>query len=552
LVGDPVRLEQIIVNLLSNAIKFTEHGEIEVQVALQERADSKVCLRFSIRDTGIGIPNDKRDRIFAPFEQGDASTTRRYGGTGLGLAIVTELVKLMDGRIWVESDPGHGSTFHFTAWLGEEMRPSVCMRNLLSSGMALAGTHVLVVDDNATTRDILTDTLREWNMKPASAPSAAAALEELSRAAAAGTPYALALIDIQMPGEDGHELLAKIRNRPELKELRTLMLASADQTGRRDAGSRSELCVAVGKPVKGSELFDAILFTLDLHPGTHVSRRGAGADIPSFEQSPSGNRQLRILLAEDNPVNQMVASERLKQAGHAVVVVENGRQAVEAVESEKFDVAFLDVHMPEMDGFAALAHIRRREQKDGGHLPVIALTANAMKGDRERCLNAGFDNYVPKPIRFEELFAALERLVSHDASRPALPPTPLPIPVDGAKLFARFDHDATMVRKMTEMFLRNCPRWLADIRKAIDAGDSKKLHMTAHSLKGAVGHFSDAEPFELAMQLEAMGKKHDLSEARTTMRTLETAMKSLQESLNGLLAELSINGRQAEPVGAGN
>jgi PAS domain S-box-containing protein len=522
--GDVGRLRQCLVNLVGNSVKFTERGEIEALVTIEARAEARVCLRFSVRDTGIGIPVEKREKIFAPFEQVDASTTRKFGGTGLGLSIVTELVHLMGGRIWLDSELGRGSTFHFTAWLGEEARAPAA-ENLSPHALGLRGLPILVVDDNSTSRAILSEMLRGWSMKPATVSNGDEAFAELGHAALLGMPYRIVLIDTRMPNEDGYALLQRLRSKPEFNDLRVIMLATADQPTRRDSASRQGAPHAVTKPIKPSELFEAMLLTLGIGPAPQPSQR--------VEETPAprrGDQPLRILIAEDNPVNQLVVSERLKRAGHLVEVVENGKLAVEALDHGAFDVAFLDVHMPEMDGFAALAYLRERERSTGRRLPVIALTANAMKGDRERCLRAGFDDYVPKPIRFDDLFAALDRLVAAGPSTPTPQETPPPA-INREKLLATFEQDEDLARRMTDLFLRNCPRWLGDLRKAIGAGDDKKLHMAAHSLKGAVGHFTDAEPYRLALQLEQIGKSGDLLEAGAVLYSLETVLTRLQRSL---------------------
>jgi PAS domain S-box-containing protein len=535
LYGDVGRLRQCLTNLVGNGIKFTERGEVEVQVAVEDRTPSRVCLRFSVRDTGIGIPAEKRDKIFAPFEQGDASTTRRYGGTGLGLAIVTELVRLMGGQLWLESKSGEGSTFYFTVWLGEETRNFDSVERLLHQTSGLHGVAALIADDNAANRAALTEMLRQWGMKPAFAASAAAAVAELESAAARGCPYRLALIDTPLPDDPTNDLPARLSQVPGLQNLRIVLLAAPGQFSQ--DGSRAGAPISIAKPVKPSELLDAILFTLGLLV-TPLVRSDEGSQLVNGSRPSGVLRTLRILLAEDNPVNQMVASERLKRAGHEVTVVENGKQAVDAAAGNHFDVALLDVHMPEMDGFTALANIRELKNSNGHRLPTIALTANAMKGDRERCLLAGFDDYVPKPIRFDDLFAAIDRLVPVEPSSSAsiiMPPTNF---VEPDKLLEHFENDAALARRAAELFLRNCPRWLADIRAAVEGGDASNLHLAAHSLKGAIGHFTKANPYQLAFELEQFGKRKELGRAAQSLRALETAMTGLQESLRLMLEAL--------------
>jgi PAS domain S-box-containing protein len=540
--GDVVRLRQCLLNLVANGVKFTESGEIEVQVAVETRAGDRVCLHVSVRDTGIGIPAEERERVFAPFEQVDASTTRKYGGTGLGLAIVTELVRMMGGRVWVDSELGSGSTFHFTVWLGEETRAAASPEKFPQQAMALRGLPVLVVDDNATSRAIIAETLRSWGMKPTTVVNGTEAFQELRQAVAASTPFQLALIDSRMPGEDGFTLLQSIRQENEFSNLNAIILACADQYVYQDGGSRVGAPILVVKPVKSSELFEAVLHVLGSLPAAQGNRETA-----QTESSKKPFRPLRALLAEDNTINQMVASELLKRAGHSVIVVENGKQAVAAVERELFDVVFLDVHMPEMDGFAALARIRECERGTKRHLPIIALTANAMKGDRERCLLAGFDDYIPKPIRCGDLFAALERTVDpqHDSIEEHEASEPL---IDRDQILAHFDGDEELARKTTEMFLRNCSRWLADIRKAHEKGDAKKLYMSAHSLKGAVGHFTDGPSFQLALRVEQLAKEEHVASADAPLDALESALGRLQDALRELFPAAIANGGKREAV----
>ncbi len=409
LVGDAGRLRQCLLNLIGNSIKFTPQGEVELQVAVEARAADRVCLRLSVRDTGIGIPAGQHARIFAPFEQVDASTSRKFGGTGLGLAIVNELVTLMGGRIWVDSELGRGSTFHFTVWLTEQSKTlgSDELARTLPSDMD--GLPVLIVDDHQSNRAMLAEVLRGWSMKASTAASAKEALAELQNSVRQGSPYRLVLIDTQMPDEDGYSLLQRIRSCLELEGLRVVLMSTANER-KPEQGSRAGRPLIITKPVKTSELFNAILVAFG------IATTGVRADNSSADVGDLPLPRMRILLAEDNPINQMVVAERLKQDNHEVVVVENGRLALEAIERQPFDVVFLDVHMPEMDGMTALAHIRAAEKaQKKPRLPAIALTANAMRGDRERCLAIGFDDYVPKPIRFGDLFAALRRLTTSEA-----------------------------------------------------------------------------------------------------------------------------------------
>jgi PAS domain S-box-containing protein len=419
LVGDAGRIRQVIVNLVGNALKFTERGEIVVRVRAEEshakpqrhkegpEAGSSLCdlaplreilLHFEVRDTGIGIPADKLEAIFRPFEQADGSTTRRYGGTGLGLTISQRLVEMMGGRLWVESEPDRGSSFHFTARLGlSQVQPRAAAPPEPSR---LHGLPALVIDDNATNRLILDEMLRGWRMKPVLADGGAAGLAELRAAAERGRPIPLVLLDAMMPEMDGFEVARQVKADAALAGATILMLSSGDQA--RDAARCRELGVAryLVKPVKQSDLLDSIVTLL---ARAEPEPKAAGRPRPAAPAGAARGGSLRVLLAEDNPVNQKLAVRLLEKLGHAVVLANNGREALEAVGREEFDVVLMDVQMPEMGGFEATAAIREAEAGGGRRVPIIALTAHAMKGDRERCLAAGMDGYVSKPIRREDL-----------------------------------------------------------------------------------------------------------------------------------------------------
>ncbi len=403
-IGDPGRLRQIIVNLVGNAIKFTSKGEVSVRAALESETDSDIVAKFSVTDTGIGIPSHMQEKIFESFQQVDGSTTREYGGTGLGLTVSALLSRIMGGRIWVESEVGHGSTFHFSVRLGIQAQPkgiSICLDSL-----SLRYVPALVVDDNATNRRALTQMLANWQMKPASVDHATAALAEMRRAHNNGTPFTLALIDYMMPDIDGFQLAEQIKSDPALKETVLIMLTSAGERG------HAARCVELGiagylmKPVRQSELFEVICASVQkIVPGK------IRAPLLTRHTIRESERCLSILLAEDNPVNQKLATRLLQKMGHTVTVAHNGRQAVEAYVRDHYDLILMDVQMPEMDGFEATAAIREREKtQDSKPIPIIAMTAHAMAGDRERCLDAGMDGYVAKPIKMQEIFNAIENL----------------------------------------------------------------------------------------------------------------------------------------------
>jgi signal transduction histidine kinase/DNA-binding response OmpR family regulator/ligand-binding sensor domain-containing protein len=396
IIADPSRLRQVIINLIGNAIKFTEGGEVGLEIAVDAWEQDQLQLHFQVHDTGIGIAAEKQDVIFEAFSQADGSTARRFGGTGLGLTISSRLVKLMGGRIWVESQPGRGSRFHFTVQerVGKDAAPVKT-----APGADLAGLHVLVVDDNATNRRVLGDMLRRWGIDPTLAGGSTEAAALLGKAEESAKPFDLLLVDAHMPETDGFTLVEQIQQRGSTSRAEVIMLTSAGQRG--DAARIRELGVAayLAKPVTESELFDAVLTAL-----------GAKAEKPeppvliTRHSLREGQRKLRILLAEDNAVSQKLAARLIEKRGHAATVVSSGREALAALERDSFDVVLMDVQMPEMDGFEATAEIRKKEKATGRHVPIIAMTAHTMKGDRERCLTAGMDSYVSKPIRPDELF----------------------------------------------------------------------------------------------------------------------------------------------------
>jgi len=395
-IGDVTRLRQILVNLLGNAVKFTGQGEVALDVKLASREPGKLGLQFSVRDTGIGIPKEKQQLIFEAFTQVDGSTTRRFGGTGLGLTISARLVSAMNGQIWVESEPGKGSTFHFTATLGAAPES---MQSPQKNKTALEGIRVLVVDDNPTNRRLLMDTLRSWGMQPTSAASAPEALTQMDRGAEHGQPFQLVLTDVHMPEMDGFELVERILGAPNLTKAFILMLTSGEHMG--DLARCRELGVSafLTKPVRRAELRAAIVTALTGRSGEKQSTQDLLALAGRTAKPTSAASGACILLAEDNAVNQRVARAILEKAGHAVVLANNGRNALNLWEKQHFDLILMDVQMPDMDGFEATAAIREREKESGAHMPIIAMTAHAMSGDRERCLDAGMDDYISKPIR---------------------------------------------------------------------------------------------------------------------------------------------------------
>ncbi|MFC1545379.1 response regulator [Gemmatimonadota bacterium] len=404
--GDPVRLRQVLTNLVGNAIKFTSKGEIVIRVTLNDETDSHATVRFGVLDTGIGIAPNKRAQIFESFAQADGSTTRHYGGTGLGLSISKQLVELMGGELKVDSDQGEGSTFWFTVLL--EKQPDAAEEPTVVP-MDIQGLRILVVDDNDTNRRILDGQLKSWGCSPEMAADGHTALGILRDAATDGDPIRLGILDMQMPEIDGAELAGVIKADSMLADIKLVLLTSMGQRG--DAQKMKEIGFEayLTKPIRMTQLYDALLQVMSKQ--VPDSTDDAPSETPIITQYSLKERKqkVRILLAEDNPVNQKVASIMLEKAGYQVDVADNGQEAMEALERSSYTMVLMDVQMPEMDGFEATAAIREKEEQSGQHLPIIAMTAHAMEGDRERCLDAGMDDYLAKPIQPKELMAVLEK-----------------------------------------------------------------------------------------------------------------------------------------------
>ncbi len=536
LIGDPLRLRQILLNLTDNAIKFTAKGDVSLRVSVESADQAAHCLRFSVTDTGVGIPADKQTLIFDAFSQADGSTTRTYGGTGLGLAIALQLVEQMGGRIWIESVINQGTTFHFTAML--PLSPTAVPNISPVDPSRLQGLAVLVIDDNEINRRILFETFRHWQMRPALAESGEEGLRKMQQAAQAGSPFPLVILDGMMPEMDGFTVAEKIRDATGLAGATIMMLSSAMLEG---AAKRcAELGVAsyLLKPVPQLELLDAILAALGIPVGVE-SGTNAHATEPA-------TRSLHILLAEDNLINRTVAAALLSKRGHTLVHAVNGKEAVAAAAREPFDLIFMDVQMPEMDGFEATAHIRQAELACGRHTPIVAMTAHAMVGDRERCIDAGMDDYVSKPLETDVLNALLERIAraAAQASREASPsarPTAVAAAPDEAPTFSRikllstFDDDESLLFKMVELLHRDVPIMLNEIRDAIRCGSANELVEAAHRTQGTLGVFGAIPARTLAKALESMGVRKDLTEAESTLAALEHAMDQVFAALDSFV-----------------
>ena len=547
LIGDPTRLVQVLTNLVANAIKFTEEGEVLVTVETGSIAQNAVVLHFAVSDTGIGIVEDKRAHIFEAFAQADTSTTRSFGGTGLGLSIATELVSLLGGTMWLDSEVGRGSTFHFTARFDRPQAADAA--DGVEPPVDLHGLPVLIVDDTATNRRILTEVLTNWKMKPYAVDSGARALSALREAHKLKRPYAIVIVDGQMPKMDGFMFASRVRQDRRLRATPLVMLTSAARPA--DAARRQTLKIAahLTKPVKQSDLLDT-MFTI-------LGERVAGGGRAVESMSRAASRQLRVLVAEDNQVNRQFVTRVLEKRGHAVTIATNGRQAIDAIERLKprtFDVVLMDVQMPELDGLTATVLIRQAERSSGGHVPIVAMTAHAMAGDRDRCIAAGMDDYVTKPLHPHELVDAVERRVSQppaaaDSSQTAAGPN---IVFDRDRACARLGGDRELLREMIAIFRAESPGLMAAIRKAATAGDAGRLRQAAHALKGSLGTLDAPRAFRAARHLEDVARQNDTANITRAFNELEREMTELAPKLSSTRAGTNAKRKRIRHVKEGS
>jgi signal transduction histidine kinase/DNA-binding response OmpR family regulator/HPt (histidine-containing phosphotransfer) domain-containing protein len=549
LLGDAGRVRQIVVNLVDNAIKFTSEGEIVVKVTPESITDDKAKLHFAVSDTGIGISSEEQKRIFDAFTQADASTTRHYGGTGLGLAISSQIVQVMGGRLEVTSQPGQGSTFSFTADFELADQQQAAHPAALATLYQLP---VLVVDDNRTNQIVCEEMLANWGMKPTTVDSGKQGLEELDRANQMGEPYKLALIDVMMPGMDGLEMVRLVRSRPETQTLAIIVLSSANRPEDKKHARTLGVECCMTKPVAQSDLLDSITSVMGTARVDEAPIENLAGDRPCQFVS------LKILLAEDGVVNRKVAVSLLEKRGHKVSAVENGQLAVDAFQTGDFDLILMDVQMPVLDGFAATAAIRELEADWGGHIPIVAITAHAMKGDRQRCLDAGMDGYVSKPFKPKELFTTVEELepsavdgadqrTLHDLSgsaslfltvptgsqSPAFTPTASnrPAPFDYDSALENVGGSAAVFSEMVDLFAVECPKQMADIDAAYTSGDNESVMRAAHTLKGSVALFAAAAATAAAKRIELMGRESELDDFQVAWHELERHVDELLEAL---------------------
>ncbi|MCA9179611.1 MAG: response regulator, partial [Planctomycetales bacterium] len=590
--GDPDRLRQVLLNLITNALKFTETGHVLVQASVERQDERDATVRFSVTDSGIGIPPERRERLFKPFSQVDSSTTRKYGGTGLGLILSKRLIDLFGGVIDVESQPGIGSTFWFTA----QLKPAAKSEQDRTAPPNLKNLRLLVVDDNPTNREIVQTQLERWGLSSVATEDARSALRLLLQAVERGRPFDMAILDMQMPEMDGLQLIEEIRGHGELRQLRLIMLTSLNdaisESQQRDLG----LSCYLTKPVRQSRLFDAVIDTAsnNLHPwlpsGIEIVQPAAA------DSSLQHSCGARILLAEDNEINQLVASEVLRRAGYECDVVSNGQGALEGAKSGRYQLILMDCQMPVMDGFEAARAIRRWESEvsrtipDQLRVPIVALTANAVKGDREECLAAGMDDYVTKPLDQTLLFSAMESLLtsprcvqplepnssecdehhsgesepppeSHTAppsdrsnpmaadqasSQPShsevssrLRPSEMPPAIDSDALMGRCFNDIDMCRTIIEMFQSRVPEQLSALERAVEGRNAKELKATAHTMKGVAANLAAMPLSQRAAKLESSASLQDFDVILVELKDLRDEVERCLNHVPVLLSTLN-------------
>jgi PAS domain S-box-containing protein len=530
LVGDAGRLGQVLFNLVGNAIKFTEHGDVVVQVDLGSTASDDVELQFTVRDTGIGIPVDKQSTIFRAFEQQDTSTTRKYGGTGLGLTIAARLVAMMGGAITVQSAPGAGSTFAFTARFAKQKRPGV--ERVEQPQLVLGSMRVLIVDDSETNRRILEQWLRGWRMDPTAVSDDAVALDALRKGVSSGEPYALVVLDASMPDTDGLSLAARIRERPELAATPIILLISGDRPSDTERSRGLRIDAHILKPVPQEELLQTIHEVMtrgDRDPA--VSGSGA-PDWPGGEKVTVTTAALRVLVAEDNEFNAQLLRQLLSRWGHTVRVTADGREALDWAARGGFDLLLLDLHMPELDGFQVIMALRDRERGTGAHLPVIALTARARAEDRERCLAAGMDDFLAKPIDTAMLRAALARAVAPSATARSMESL-----IAADVLLSACGGDEVVLETICAGLRARLPTELATIERAFRDRNAPRLREAAHSIGGMLAAFSTVAG-RLAGELEDYAASGDLRHASALVALLRAIEPELLRAVDGISVEV--------------
>jgi PAS domain S-box-containing protein len=527
LVGDPVRLKQIIGNLVENAIKFTERGEVLVRAGVESQKESDTELHISVSDTGVGIPADKIDMVFEAFTQADGSLSRRFEGAGLGLAICSELVRMMGGSIWVDSEPGRGSTFHVTVCLGLAARTASPADK--GGSDLLRGVRVLVVDDHAPSREILGDILRHRGMIPTVVDGAEAALATIRGAQSSAAPFRLALFDAQMPCGEGLALAERVRRIPGFWAPILMMLPPTD------AGHDATRCCELGivdyctKPVRESDLVKAMVKALETSVEGNAPAKICGS-------SQELGRALRILLAESNEVSQVLVTHLLEKRGHQVSVVADGMEVLATVQdahSQGFDLVLMDLEMPCMNGLDATRAIREIERKNGGRLPIIAMTAHPMPSEEDACKAAGMEGYLAKPLRAIALFEIIQR-VAAPTDKVESQDAPMQMIFDKSSLLTRLEGDESLGKEIIEMFLHECPKLLDGVRQAAEQSNASMLERAAHALKGSVGDIAAPQAFDAARTLEIMAREGKIEGAGAAVARLEGAIHQLEYELRNL------------------
>jgi two-component system, sensor histidine kinase and response regulator len=526
-IGDRTRLRQIIVNLIGNAIKFTSEGEVVLDVRCLCQEQDGVDVQFAVRDTGIGIPREKLDSIFDAFEQADTTTTRKFGGTGLGLAISKKLVELMSGKIRVESEVGRGSTFQVTLPL--RLAPTEAAGISRESMEMLRNMRVLVVDDNATNRRIVEEMIGNWNLLPTSVEKAEGAYQLLCQAQRSGEPFDLVLTDVNMPEMDGFDLAKRIKENPNVSSTLVMMLTSGDRPGNITRCEELGVAAYLLKPIKQSELLDGILLAVGATDTEDVEA------VLAAEQAREV-RPLTIVLAEDSLVGQKLVVGILKRFGHTLHIANNGKEVLGLMDTHHPDLILMDVQMPELDGLEATAAIRAKEAQLGSHVPIIAMTAHAIKGDRERCLEGGMDAYVSKPIRAKRLFAAIQEVtgVSHS---PHDQKVSLEGVVDWAEAQRAVQGDADLLKSVVQAFLEECPLLMTSIREAIDQEDPATVRTSSHSIKGSARYFGAKRVFDQAYEIEKMAAGGSLYKADVATDALQGELDLLIPILDNYVKE---------------
>ena len=529
LVGDPERLRQVLSNLTHNGVKFTEKGEVVVHVDLEAEDGASATLHFRVADTGIGIPPDKLDKIFESFTQADGSITRKYGGTGLGTTIAKQIVEKMGGRIWIESQVAQGTTVHVVLRFPlAPPQPQLVPRQPRAD---LTGLRVLIVDDNATNRIILREVTAAWGVVPTEAASGAEALVALVQAERLGRPFQLMLLDAHMPEMSGFGFAERARRLPGHARVPMVLLTSAGSRGDANTCAGLGISAYLMKPVKQSELYATLAAIVD--PRFSQTRQGT---VLTHHTLAEARRRLRILLAEDNPVNQRVGAAILEKHGHSVALAANGKEAIQTLERQAFDLVLMDVQMPEMDGFEATRVIRERERATGGHVPIVATTAHALKGDRERCIEAGMDEYIAKPIRPAALIELVERLATGGEQSPAPSHQPEP-PEQESPVFDReaalrvVGGDIQLLREVTDIFLEDSPKRVVEARSALGNNDAEGVLRSAHTIKGAAGAIGALRVQQAARDLEDAARSGPNGPCTSLLADLETQLDLFRGTL---------------------